>query len=977
MDSPGGGRCGAAVEERRGLHDAVLLEEDAVFHDEAHVAQGVDILQRVAFHRDQVSGQAGFDGAALLIKVADFVAVDGHDFENFGGRYLGGLPALQKVDDHLAAIHAGDVVIGVGGEGHLDVVRVGILHAFHLLVEAGFGIGRFGVVIGVGRFGADAPDSFFGHEFVGFVVERDGMLDGPDAGFDGAQGTGMRLDVTGDFHSGLGGFGDEELHLVDGVAVGFAIDADLDDLGAIQDVAADGFDDFVVGVGVQVFGFDEGFALGHRGELAAESADDDAGVDDGGSGNPALFDGDAEGAVGVVAVIAEVAFHGEAGVEHSDAVGDGLDGADGGGVEDAGEVVVVVFGFLFVGEGEVIVSVDEAGGDVVVGEVDGGGAGGDGDVGADGGEFAVVDEDDLVGGGGSGFGVDKMADFESGYLGEETGGGQEEGGESAERLHWVTVALCWLAGGLPTRPTRAMLLRMRMAALLGVVAATLMASEAYPPARFTDPERVSKLESAMPAVDEIFRRYASEHRIPGMVWGVVIDDRLAHVSTFGAGITEGTVFRIASMTKSFTALAVLKLRDEGKLSLDDTVAKWIPEFAQMPLPTRDTPPLKLRQIISHSAGFPEDNPWGDQQLSATDEDMTGWLRRGIPFSTPPATRYEYSNFAFGLLGRVVTKASGMPYEQYVREEILKPLHMTSTTYEFTEVPAQNRAMGYRLLPNGSYAEEPSLPHGVFGSTGGLLTDAADMGRYLAFQLSAWPPRDDADPGPVRRASVREMSHMWTPSNLTVTNAGGVVKATESGYGFGLRVSTDCRFEHIVGHGGGLPGFGSYMMWLPDYGVAMFAMANLTYAGPAEPISQAWDVLLKTGGLQKRELPPSPVLTQTRGHLVNLWKHWDEAEAKEIASMNFFLDVPAAQRMAEMDRLKAEVGSCSAFGPVRAENWMRGQFNMTCEKAMVGVFFTMAPTMPPKMQHLEFRKIAGDGVRMGAPTGPPAGVSCPQ
>ena len=106
------------------------------------------------------------------------------------------------------------------------------------------------------------------------------------------------------------------------------------------------------------------------------------------------------------------------------------------------------------------------------------------------------------------------------------------------------------------------------------------------------------------------------------------------------------------MTKSFTALAILKLRDEGKLSLEDPVAKWLPEFARMELPTRDTPPLRIRQLMSHSAGFPEDNPWGDQQLSATDAQLTAWLRIGIPFSTPPGTRYEYSNYAFALLGRV-------------------------------------------------------------------------------------------------------------------------------------------------------------------------------------------------------------------------------------------------------------------------------------------------------------------------------------
>ena len=152
------------------------------------------------------------------------------------------------------------------------------------------------------------------------------------------------------------------------------------------------------------------------------------------------------------------------------------------------------------------------------------------------------------------------------------------------------------------------------------------------------------------------------------------------------------------MTKSsFTALAVLKLRDEGKLSLEDPVAKWIPEFGHMEMPTADTPPLRIRQIMSHSAGFPEDNPWGDRQLSETDADLTNWLLRGIPFSTPPGTRYEYSNYAFGLLGRGVTKVSGMPYEKYVREQILAKLKMERfRRWNLLEVPAANHAVGYRL-----------------------------------------------------------------------------------------------------------------------------------------------------------------------------------------------------------------------------------------------------------------------------------------
>jgi CubicO group peptidase (beta-lactamase class C family) len=515
-----------------------------------------------------------------------------------------------------------------------------------------------------------------------------------------------------------------------------------------------------------------------------------------------------------------------------------------------------------------------------------------------------------------------------------------------------------------------------------VIPGLSVAADGYPPARFTDPNRMAKIESAFPEIDKLFGAYAADKRIPGIVWGIVIDGQLVHVGSAGVQnlvtklpVTSSTAFRIASMTKSFTALAILNLRDQGKLSLEDPVAKWIAEFSRMELPTQDTAPLKIRQLLSHSAGLPEDNPWGDQQLAASDADLDEWLQRGLPFSTPPDTRYEYSNYAFALLGRIVTKASGVPYDEYVRSRILAKLKMNSSTFRFSDVPPAQRAIGYRLQPDGTYLEEPPLAQGVFGSAGGLLTDAQDLGRYVAFHLSAWPPRDATDDGPVRRSSVREMSHLWTPSNLNVRRQDGVLQATESGYGYGLRVSMDCRFEHIVAHGGGLPGFGSYMAWLPDYGVGMFAMATLTYSGPSEPINHAWDVMLRTGGLQRREVPASPLLTEMRGHIINLWKHWDDAEAKQISAMNFLIDAPASQRRAEIQKLKDEVGECADAGPIIAENWLRGQFNLTCTKGTVGAFFTLSPTHPPAVQHLSFQKLESNSTRLGAPTGAPAGVAC--
>ena len=178
-------------------------------------------------------------------------------------------------------------------------------------------------------------------------------------------------------------------------------------------------------------------------------------------------------------------------------------------------------------------------------------------------------------------------------------------------------------------------------------------------------------------------------------------------------------------------------------------------------------------------------------------------------------------------------------------------------------------------------------------------------------------------------------------------------ALSGSYGYGLGVRRDCRFAHVVGHGGGLPGFGSYMGWLPEYGVGIFAMTNLTYAGPGSAVDQAFDILRKTGALKPRELPPAPVLESTRAAIVRLWERWNDAEAEALAADNFFLDRPAAERRKTIEQLKADMGACRPSGDIEPENLLRGKFRLACERGHVDVYFTLAPTMPPKLQSLGY------------------------
>jgi CubicO group peptidase (beta-lactamase class C family) len=485
----------------------------------------------------------------------------------------------------------------------------------------------------------------------------------------------------------------------------------------------------------------------------------------------------------------------------------------------------------------------------------------------------------------------------------------------------------------------------------------------YTPARFTDPARVEKLRSAFPAIDSLFSAFATANHVPGIAYGVLIDGKLVHARTAGLRDIEGnarvdsaSVFRIASMTKSFTALSILKLRDEGKLSLDDPADRYVPELAGLAYPTTDSPRLTIRHLLSHAEGFPEDNPWGDQQLNRTDEEMAAMMRSGIPFSNPPGIAYEYSNYGFAILGRIVARVSGQPYATYLRHKILEPLGMTSTTMEAAQVPAQRLARGYRW-EDERWKLEPPLPDGAFGAMGGMLTSIDDLATWVGYLMSAWPPRNDADTGPVRRSSVREMQQIWRPRPARVTETGrdSVTTLYSGGYGYGLGISQTCDFDHVVAHSGGLPGYGSQMRWLPNYGVAIIALGNRTYTGWGDVISGALAALSRTGGLEPREPSPSAALTSAREAVSRLVVSWNDALADSIAAMNLYLDEAKDRRQRAIAALLSEVGQCRTDGPFAVENALRGQWMMPCERGRLRVEITLAPTVPPKVQYLNVRK----------------------
>lgn len=512
-------------------------------------------------------------------------------------------------------------------------------------------------------------------------------------------------------------------------------------------------------------------------------------------------------------------------------------------------------------------------------------------------------------------------------------------------------------------------------ALLGAVASLGAQSSIAPPARFADPERLARIQRTIPGIDSLMRAFMDRSRVPGIAYGIVVDGQLLHVAAMGlrevpsrSPVDTSSVFRIASMTKSFTALAILQLRDAGKLSLDDPAERYVPELRTLRYPTSDAPRITVRHLLSHAAGFPEDNPWGDQQLDRTDAELTQMLRGGIPFSNVPGVAYEYSNYGFAILGRIIRNVSGQPYATYIQEHVLRPLGMTSTTMQSREVPAVRLAHGYRLQ-DGQWREEPALPDGAFGSMGGMLTSSADLSRWVGLMLSAWPPRDGAESPVLKRSSLREMQQVWRFSGGTATfnTQRNALSMTSGGYGFGLRVSQNCLFNHIVAHSGGLPGFGSQMRWLPEQGVGIVALGNLTYTAWGSPIDQAIERLAAAGSLTPRSVQPAPVLLDMQAKVTRLVNRWEQPLADSIAAMNLFRDESAARRAAAIERIVATAGGdCQSDGAIWAENALRGVWKLRCARGAVQVGITLAPTEPARVQQFTVT-----GIPVDRQVGPPA------
>jgi len=475
------------------------------------------------------------------------------------------------------------------------------------------------------------------------------------------------------------------------------------------------------------------------------------------------------------------------------------------------------------------------------------------------------------------------------------------------------------------------------------------------------PAAPATLETVVPDIDAVFREFKEDSHVSGLVWGVVKNGRLVHYGGSGVQdletarpVSAGSLFRIASMSKAFTALAILKLRDDGKLSLDAPAETYVPELAGWTYPTDDSPRIRVRDLLSHVGGLVTDDPWGDRHQPLAEEDFTVMLRAGVPFSRPPQVAFEYSNFGYALLGRIITNVSRRPFDDYIQAEIMAPLGMASTGYEVSEAPIERRALGYRW-ENDAHVLEPTMGRGVFGAMGGVQTSVDDYARWVAFLLDAWPARNGAEQGPVRRSSVRELAQGLNFPRIYLAEREGPEGPRECAlaitYGMGMNARTDCDLGFVLTHAGGYPGYGSYVLLIPDSGVGVFAFANGTYAIPAEPVTMAAIALHRAGLAPARKLAVSAVLAAAHRVAADLYSAGDLGPGEAMLAMNFLMDRSAENWVRELAKLKQQVGECAGVAPIEATGMLSGEFEWTCERGAISGEILLAPTNPPGIQSL--------------------------
>jgi CubicO group peptidase (beta-lactamase class C family) len=356
---------------------------------------------------------------------------------------------------------------------------------------------------------------------------------------------------------------------------------------------------------------------------------------------------------------------------------------------------------------------------------------------------------------------------------------------------------------------------------------------------------------------------------PGVSVGIVHDQDVLWSQGFGAAdleakssATPDTLYRVASITKTFTATALLQLRDAGKLRLDDEVRAHLPWFTP-PARYPEASPITLRHILTHTTGLAREAPfpyWTDLRFPGLDE-----IREAIAAQDPVLPtddRWKYSNLAFVIAGEVVAAVSGMPWAAYVRAHLLEPLGMRASLVDNPRDGHPGLARGYtRRLPNAE--RTPVGPYDLRGvsAAAALTTSVTDLARFVAWQLATG---SDTTPQIVRRTTLREMQRVhWLEPDW------------QAGWGLGFHMYR-ANGRTLIGHGGSLRGYRSEVRFAPDASLGVIVLINADDGEPRLIVDKAFEWVAPA--VTRATAPPPPAADPAWQRYVGRYRnHWGDAE----------------------------------------------------------------------------------------------------
>jgi CubicO group peptidase (beta-lactamase class C family) len=357
--------------------------------------------------------------------------------------------------------------------------------------------------------------------------------------------------------------------------------------------------------------------------------------------------------------------------------------------------------------------------------------------------------------------------------------------------------------------------------------------------------------NSLPELTDSIRRVMAKEHLPGLLLVLATRDSVLYAGGLGEAntathqpVTAHTLFRIGSITKSFVALGLLQLIEQGKLHLNDEVRKIAPEIP-VDNPWEATDPVRVVHLLEHTAGF--DDMGLNHLFNRTSNDQNGvasveMFRAELHCRWRPGERMAYSNPGYQVAGYLLEKLSGQPYEQYLTQHVLRPLGMPDATPARRPAGLPQLAQGY-VYTAGHY--EPQPPLAIYtGAAGSMNASAADMVRYVQFFLH--DGRTAAGTALVQPASLLEMETMH--STLAARNG------QPTGYGLANYAVTVKEKAIFRGHGGAIPGFISALGYNRELGVG-YALSNNGDHRKSRIELLVQQFLLRH---QLRPTPPAPV-----------------------------------------------------------------------------------------------------------------------